>query len=292
VLQGDAPIMMLAADYWHTDFALVQQGTDLELWFRRIGSTDNGDPAWAVPRVFHAGRWTDLQLAVDDDRLAVAVDGVVRLDERLPAGSLQRWGDGRVALGSEVNGGGSWQGRMRTARVETRTAAVDYVRPRAVDTPDRFVEIGDHVAPFPPPNLTEWLVELLHLISFIPVGFLLVLVLGPPPRLRAAITWAAGIALAMAAAKFLFPRHTSVADLVVQVTGASLGAVLAARLLANGARRRMRHDVGPDAPQSPVDRDDHDGLDMRVGVAEGAEISGVPGAGAGQWLGQRQGGTE
>ena len=60
VLVQHAPIMMLAADYWHTDFAFVQQGADLDVWFRRIGSTDNGDPAWNVPQVFRAGRWADL----------------------------------------------------------------------------------------------------------------------------------------------------------------------------------------------------------------------------------------
>jgi hypothetical protein len=242
VLQERAPMMMLAADYSHTDFALVQQGTDLDVWFRRIGSSDNGDPEWELHRVFRPGHWTDLMLAVGDDRLTLAVDGAVRLAERLPTGSLRHWSAGRVALGSEVNGGGSWQGRMRTAWVETQTGGADYLLPGAVTVPSRFLEIGDHVAPFPPPNGTEWLVLLFHLVSFVLVGFLLVPVLGTPPRMRTVITWAAGIALALAAGKFFFPRHTAVADLVVQVAGASLGAVLAARLLAIRGGHRMSRD--------------------------------------------------
>jgi hypothetical protein len=293
VLQEGTPIMMLAADYWHTDFAFVQEGTDLELWFRRIGSTDNGDPPWGVAHVFRPGQSTDLVLAVADDRLTLAVNGTVRLAERLPPGSLRQWSAGRVALGSEVNGGGSWQGLMRTARVETQAGVADYVLPGAVEAPHRFLEIGDHVAPFPPPDGTEWLVLFLHLASFVPVGFLLVPVLGGPPRVRKAVTWAAGIALALAAAKFLFPRHTSVADVVVQVTGAALGALLAVRLLAIPAEHRARHDVGPAPPRTRADRDDDDRHDVReVGLAGAADMPGVSGAGAGQWTGQTQGATE
>lgn len=44
MLAQNASMMMLASDYWHTDFAIGQSGSDLEVWLRRPGSDANGDP--------------------------------------------------------------------------------------------------------------------------------------------------------------------------------------------------------------------------------------------------------
>jgi hypothetical protein len=73
-----------------------------------------------------------------------------------------------------VNGGGSWQGRIRTAEVRTSAGSVDYVAPGALTVPASYVLLPDHVTPFPPPTPTEWLVLLIHFVSFMPLGYLLV----------------------------------------------------------------------------------------------------------------------
>ena len=71
----------------------------------------------------------------------------------------------------------------------------------------------------------------LHMLSFIPVGFLIVFARRPPVRPVAATLLAAALAVALAAGKFLFyGRHAAVADIVAQSTGGLLGAVLAWRL--------------------------------------------------------------
>jgi hypothetical protein len=229
-------IMMLAQDYWHTDFAIGQEHADLRVWLRRAGSSENGDPAFVVPGVFKPHRWTRIELRVDDENLSIDVDGTPRLSARLATDSLRRWDAGRVALGDEVHGGGPWQGEIRRAEVSTPGSAIDYVLPDALAIPARFWYLPDHVMPFPPPTGAEWLSVLLHFLSFVPIGFLIVMAWRPPVRLLPATLVAAGIAVLLAAGKFLFHgRHTAAADVTVQLLGGLLGALLARRALRQGA---------------------------------------------------------
>ena len=44
-LQQNSSIMMLASDYFHTDFAI---GQDQLVWLRRPGSDANGDPPFTI----------------------------------------------------------------------------------------------------------------------------------------------------------------------------------------------------------------------------------------------------
>ena len=108
--------------------------------------------------------------------------------------------------------------------------AVDYVQPGALSIPRSYLYLPDHVESFTPMDMEDWLHALLHLLSFIPVGFLIVLARRPPVRPVPATLIAAVLAVVLAGGKFLFhARHTSVADIVVQVAGALLGALLASR---------------------------------------------------------------
>jgi hypothetical protein len=226
-----ASIMMLASDFWHTDFAIGQDHSDLEVWLRRPGSDANGDPAFVIGGVFRPQRWTSVQVTLRGTAFRIDVDGTTRLTGRLPADSTRTWGAAEIALGDEVHGGGPWQGEIRHAEVRTAGDAVDYVRPGALAIPERYFYLPDHVAPFPPPSGTEWLILLLHLLSFIPVGFLIAWARRPPVRLVPAALLAAGLAVVLAAGKFLLhDRHMAVADIVLQTAGALLGALLAARL--------------------------------------------------------------
>lgn len=230
----DTSIMMVADDEWHTDFALGQTGTDLLLWLRRTGTNPDGDPPFAIDDVFAPGRWTDVRLTVIDDRLRVAVDGTTRLRQRLRPGSLRTWGPGLMVLGDEVRGGRPWQGEIRHAVVRTDAGSVDYVRPGTLETPRRYLYLPDHVSPFPPTTSGDWIALPLHFVSFVPIGFLLVWVRRRPASRRRAVTVATaialGIALALAGGKLFFQyRHLGVADIVLQLAGAFLGALLASR---------------------------------------------------------------
>jgi VanZ family protein len=235
---GPVAIMMLADGYWDADFVVGQDRDMLLVWLRRTSTGGNGAPPLVVPGAFRPHRWVAVRLRIAPGEVRVEVDGTTRLSAPLPQGSLRRWADQPFALGREVHRGGQWQGEVRRAEVRTRGRSVDYLRPGALEVPERFLYVGEHVVPFPPPTRTEWATVFLHLCSFVVVGLLLVLSRHPPARPLPAALAATGIALAIAAGKFLFHgRHTAVADLVVELAGALLGALLARRLLAAGRRR-------------------------------------------------------
>ncbi len=224
-------IMMLASDFWHTDFAIEQDHSSLLVWLRRPGSTANGDPPFVVDGSLQPQRWNSVDVMLQRDDVRIVVDGTSRLTVHLPADSLRVWSAGHIVLGDEVHGGGPWQGEIRHAEVRTLSHEVDYVRRGALSIPGHYLYLPDHIAPFPPMSLEEWLIEVLHLLTFIPVGFVVVWARRPPLRPIPATLLATALAVVLAAGKFLFyGRHMAVADIVVQTAGALLGALLAWRL--------------------------------------------------------------
>jgi hypothetical protein len=236
--QVDHPVslVLLGRDYWHTDFALGQDRGDLVVWLRRTGSDDNGDPGFVIPDVFQTRRWTTVQLRIYDGELRIDVDATTRLLEPVPDDTVRRWGDGRVAFGRELHGSGPWQGEVRKAEVRTRGAVVDYLRPGALKVPNRYFYMPDHIAPFPPDSRTEWAIVLLHLLSFVPIGFLVVAAGRPPLRLLPATLLTTATALALGAGKFLFrARHTALADVTVEIVGGFTGVLVARWAVGRGA---------------------------------------------------------
>ena len=126
--------------------------------------------------------------------------------------------------------------------MRTPDHVVDYVRPGALSIPASYLYFPDHVAPFQPLNRSAWATLVLHLLSFIPVGYLIVWTRRPPVRPIPATLLAVAVALSLAAGKFLFHgRHTEAGDIVGQTAGALLGALLAWRW----AHRRAQEQTDP-----------------------------------------------
>jgi hypothetical protein len=230
-LQENASVMMLASTFFVTDFAIVQDHSDLLVYLRRPESDANGEPPFAVNGLLRAHRWNSVDVMLQHADIRIAVDGLTRLSEQLPADSARVWSQGRIALGDEVQGGRPWQGTIRLAEVHTAGSAVDYVSPGALSIPASYFYLPDHVLPFPPGNAQQWLDVLLDLASFIPVGFLIVWARRPPWRPVAAVVLAAVLAVVLAAGKFLFHgRHVSAASIVLEILGAFVGVLLASQL--------------------------------------------------------------
>jgi hypothetical protein len=231
-LQQSAPIMMLASDYWNTDFCIGQDHSDLVVWLRRPGSDVNGGPPFTIGGVFQPQRWTSVNVMLQHGDLRIEVDGKTRLSEHLPSDSPRVWSQAQIALGDEVHGGVPWRGQVRLAQVRTASHTVDYVRPGALSMPASYRYFPDHIEPFPPLGRLAWLTAFLAMLSFIALGFLVVLARNPPIRPVLATLLAAGLAVALAAGKFLFDgRHTAVLNIVMEATGGLLGVLLAWRLV-------------------------------------------------------------
>jgi hypothetical protein len=246
-LQEQASIMMLASDFWHTDFAIGQDHSDVLVWLRRPGSDANGDPPFVIRKALRPQRWNNVTLTLQRENVRIEVNGRAWLTVHLPGDYPQSWGQGLIALGNEVHGGGSWQGEIRLAEVRTTGYAIDYVRPGALSMPQHFLYFPDHFEPFLPTDSGEWLTLLAELLSFVPVGFLIAWSRRPTGHGGSAILLAAGLAIVLGAGKFLFhARHLGVADLLMEVAGAVLGALLAAA----ASRRREAERAGP-APTWP-----------------------------------------
>lgn len=236
--QQNAVIMALASDYWDTDFSIGQNRSDLLVWLRRPGSDPNGGPPFDIGRVFQPQRWTSVNMLLQYGDLRVEVDGRTRLSEHLPTDSMRVWSHGRIALGDEVHGGGPWRGQIDLAQVRTPGYTVDYVRPGELSIPASYLYLPDHVEPFPPGEV-DWLTAFLDLLSFIPLGFLLVLARRPPVRPVLATLLVAAFAVGLAAGKFLFHgRHTGVLNLVLETIGGLLGVLLGRRLAHMSHARR------------------------------------------------------
>jgi hypothetical protein len=236
-----ASIMMLASNFWDTDFAVGQNRSTLLVWLRRPGSDENGDPPFVVGGVFKPGQWTQVAITLARDNLRIAVDGISRLAARVPADSPRGWSGGQIALGDEVQGGRPWQGDIGRARVLTPGQAVDYVSPGALSIPDHYFYLPDHTLPFPPTGVEQWLVIVLHLLSFVPVGFLIACARRPPMHPVPATVLGTVLAVLLSAGTFLFHgRHTTVAYIVVEAIGALLGALLASRLTRRQVRQPQR----------------------------------------------------
>jgi VanZ family protein len=247
---SSASIMMLANDYWHTSFAIGQDGTNLVLWLRRPGSNYNGDPPFTMPEIFRPNHWTQVHVEIMGTRLTVVVNGKVMLLERLRPSSLSTW---YSALGDEVHGGDGWNGEVRRAKITTVGYTIDYVRSEALLVPQSYFYFPDHITPFPPPSAGEWFILLLHFLSFIIVGLLVVWTRQPAFGVPSATITAFGFAVALSLGKFFFHgRHTSIADLVTQLLGALIGAMLAQWWLRGTKQSRS------------VSRDDPDSLPARA----------------------------
>ena len=110
-LQEHASIMMLAGNFFNTDFAIVQDHSDLLLYLRSPGSDANGDPPFAVDGLLRSQRWNSVDIKLQHDDIRIAVDGTTRLTEQVPADSARVWGQGRNCSGRRGPRGRSVAGR-------------------------------------------------------------------------------------------------------------------------------------------------------------------------------------
>jgi hypothetical protein len=253
----NAAIMMLARNFWVSDFTVGQDGPGLLMWWRRPGTDANGDPPFYIGPV-RPRQWNVVDISLRHGDLRVLVDGVTRLTRRLPPGTAKVWGPGQISLGNEVHGGRPWQGKISIAEVSAPGFAVNYVQPGTLSVPRHYFYFPDHIIPFPP-NARDWADFSADLLSFIPVGFLIVFSRRPLVPPVPATLLSALPAVALGAGKFLFHgRHTSLTMLIMEAVGGLVGALLAWHLpLAKRIRqeemeeraRRRRASAAPEQPR-------------------------------------------
>ena len=89
--QSPASVMMLAQDFWHTDFAIGQDHSDVIVWLRRPGSDLNGNPTFDVHDALRLGHWNRIDVRVRGQGISIDVNHTHRLTARLPEHPLRNW---------------------------------------------------------------------------------------------------------------------------------------------------------------------------------------------------------
>jgi hypothetical protein len=136
---GPARIMTLSRNPDHCDFAITQAGRDLIFRLRAPWTDAKGLPPIRVLDVFRAPVWTGIQINIRSHRLQIAVNGVIRIRERLPTTPFAGWNPSyRLALGNALTLNRPWVGEIRRATVSVGQKHVNYALPGALQVPSSF----------------------------------------------------------------------------------------------------------------------------------------------------------
>lgn len=225
---GPARILTNSAGFHARNLTVAQDGSDLVVRLRRPGSDANGEPAFVVPDVFRTGRWRDITVAIRPRRVQIHVDGTLRVARSLPADALAGWDPTfGIALGNEVSGQRPWAGDIAVAEVATASGRDDLLAPGRLEIPDAWWHVPARLGAFTRVELpTDAGIALLHLVAFLPVGYLLTRK-GPERDVRSLIMRVGGLSLLIELMKVgIAGRHPSLLNLVAQVVGGLGGAVM------------------------------------------------------------------
>jgi hypothetical protein len=241
---GPARIFTVSRDPLTRNLTVAQDGADLIIRLRTPASTLQGTPAHTIPGVFRSTDWRSVGVAISPGTLAVTVDGRLVRTASLPEASLANWNRRfYLALGNELTGERPWLGEITQALVRAPGQVIDYARDGGVEVPGAY-----WVGLFwdPPPwdddffrTDRRWDLAL-NLVGFVPLGFVLALARGRRGGFVFAVGVCALVSLGVEAVQVLCPeRHASLADWMLNIVGAAVGAWLAP----TGERRSVRSPV-------------------------------------------------
>lgn len=236
---GPARILTLSQSIHRRNLTIAQEGSDLVVRVRRPGSDANGRPDYVVPQVLTAGEVHRVEVRITEAKLVVAVDSTTRRWP-LPPRALAGWTPGfALALGNEVTGTRPWVGRITDVRMQTATVDVDVLRDLRFERPAVWWYVPDHLrewAAHPISGVSSYdaAVGMVHLVGFVPVGFLLRRSWADRPAARSMVVLAVLIELAKLA---VVGRHASVLNLLLRLAGGGIGLVLGGDRSPAGARQ-------------------------------------------------------
>ncbi len=243
---GPARILTISGGNHVRNLTLGQQGADLVLRIRRPGSTENGTPELRVADVFRTRDWREIEVRLDDTRLTLGIDGAPRVTGFLPRFPLRDWDDSfPLAMGNELPAGGppygrAWVGEIRKALVEVDGRVIDYMDPAAITLPQDWWDIG------PPDDLIDLRGSspfdiAINIVLLMPFGALLMSLYGFRLSIFTIMALGGLLSLSIEVLQISIPsRHPSLIDLILNTTGAGLGAYL--------IRHASRHKLSPKAP--------------------------------------------
>jgi len=239
VQSGPARLFSISENAAARNLTVGQDGADLILRFRRPGSTINGTPAYRVPGVFSAPDWHAIVVEAGPGRLRLLVDGKVHADEVLASAPFDDWRDDfPVMLGNEITYGRDWIGQIHTAILQVDDVAIDYLDAASTSIPRGWWEMRRlNIWDFD--DRANWYRDLdvyVNFLGFLPFGALVVLISRGRLGVLKIMMYGGLLSLSIESLQILIPvRNPSLSDLLLNTSGAGVGAYLMQRAAANRA---------------------------------------------------------
>jgi hypothetical protein len=227
---GPARILTISASTYDSNLMIGQDGTDFVLrlrtpWTDHVG-TIGGEPVARLPVLFRTPASVELRIIVEPGRLRIVAGAEPPVERSLPPLPLASWDPAqRLALGNEVTYNRPWLGEVRRTVVSSGDRTMDHAETRRLEFPPAFVITAEFpkLVPFRPLNARD---AVLNVIMYVPLGFLLALLLGTGRGRRPShVAWAlsspwAAVSASMEALQILVPRRfPSIDDLIFNTPG-------------------------------------------------------------------------
>lgn len=238
---GPARILTVSKNPWQRNLTLGQEADRLVLRLRTPETDADGQPEQHIPGIFVDRRWVALAVTIVPGRVRVAIDGQVRLEERLPDRPLEPFDlTYRMALGNELTADRPWLGEIAQATVTTAAARADYIDPARLELPRRlrYFHNPPQLVPLRDIGADDAIVNLL---GFLPLGVLIGWL--ALERGRSLPGWTILpiflMSLGIEVGQWWMPaRYISIDDLLLNTLGGAIGLLLARRLRGGLPRTR------------------------------------------------------
>ena len=249
---GSARIFSISKNTSLRNLTIAQEGSDLVVLMRTPETSPNGGAAHKVPGVFADTEVHTIFVTLRDGSLRISVDGAEAREDVVPPHTARTWDPRyRVFLGNEGGGQRPWLGEIRRATVRAGEDVSEYAPSEDLVVGRYYLTFGGGVS-CPPLNSSDralqesdsrrWQMRdrVINVLGFVPLGCLLALLW---PTLS--VPWLGMVCgtlsvLIETGQLFVPGHHPQIVDLLLNIAGGTIGAVLGktARSWALAARMR------------------------------------------------------
>lgn len=250
---GPVRVVAIEGGYIQADLMVGQHRDHMTVSVRRPDADTAGNPAVFVEGVFRDDDWHEVEVTGRPNEVVVVIDGGPPISHQWSEpGAYEAWDTGySLHVGDSPTGNRPWRGQVRQLEAGSGAIGEDYLAPGVLEVPDRIWYVPERLD-----DPLGWRSDkaraaplaAVHLLSFVPVGALLAVVVWAGrsgvttgrrvARHVAAVLTIVGLAGLLQVGKVGFDaRHPGVVDVAAMSLGGLAGYTL---WLAWAARRRAR----------------------------------------------------
>jgi hypothetical protein len=240
---GPARILSISKDPYNQNLIVAQEGKSLIVRVRTPKTSLSGLPNHEIDDVFAQPEWQRVQMSIESGQVRVRINGTERLTASLPERAFSVWArDYSLALGNEMTFDRPWLGEIRRAEITIGRETFDYGSEEPLAVPRQYTVPRNaclvQIVPLSCSTLDrhrlfDWAV---NLVGFVPFGILFARWLGGVNTVFRAAFASCALSLSIEIGQIFVPgRYSSTEDLLLNVAGGALGALLALRLFSSKA---------------------------------------------------------